>query len=213
MIMSDSNIKPIYCILKVAISKSRLEVIMSLSLVVIQGPSASGKSTIQSMLGLPRIVTWTSRSPRAGEVDGVDYFFKSRAEMQKLYEQGQMIEMTEYHENLYGTPTQLIEEIIRKSELRSVILDEAGAKRIKQFFSGNVLLVGVKAERQECARRLEIRGQRASDIDARLSSFEVEIRALSQCDIVLNNTDENREKIDHIVRYLKGGLGNHYGSL
>jgi guanylate kinase len=213
MIMSDSNIKPIYCILKVAISKSRLEVVMSLSLVVIQGPSASGKSTIQSMLGLPRIVTWTSRSPRAGEIDGIDYFFKSRTEMQKLYEQGQMIEMTEYHENLYGTPTQLIEEIIRKSELRSVILDEAGAKRIKQFFSGNVLLVGVKAERQECARRLEIRGQRASDIDARLSSFEVEIRALSQCDIVLNNTDENREKIDHIVRYLKGGLGNHYGSL
>ncbi|MGO4376505.1 guanylate kinase, partial [Paenibacillus sp. MCAF20] len=58
---------------------------MNLSLVVLQGPSASGKSTIQSMLGLQRIVTWTSRSPRAGEVDGVDYFFKTEAEMQNLY--------------------------------------------------------------------------------------------------------------------------------
>ncbi len=44
---------------------------MSILLVVLQGPSASGKSTIQSMLGLPRLVTWTSRSPRQVEVDGV----------------------------------------------------------------------------------------------------------------------------------------------
>lgn len=182
---------------------------MSLSLVVLQGPSASGKSTIQSMLGLPRIVTWTSRPPRAGEVDGVDYFFKTRTEMQRLYEQGQMIEMTEYHENLYGTPTQLVEDIIQKSELRSVILDEVGAKRIKQLFNGKVLLIGVRAERHECARRLKVRGHSASEINSRLGSFEAEICALSQCDLVLNNTDENRDKIDHIVRYLKEGLGNH----
>ncbi|WP_337099407.1 guanylate kinase [Paenibacillus sp. YIM B09110] len=175
---------------------------MNLSLVVLQGPSASGKSTIQSMLGLPRVVTWTSRSPRPGEVDGVDYFFKTEAEMQKLYEQGQMIEMTKYHENLYGTPTQLIEGIIRNSERRSVILDEAGAKRIKQLYSDKVLLFGVKAERHECARRLEARGHSPVEVNERLNSFEKEISALSHCDLVLNNTDENKSKIDHIAGWL-----------
>lgn len=179
---------------------------MSISLVVLQGPSASGKSTIQSMLGLSRIVTWTSREPRAGEFNGVDYFFKTRTEMQRLYEEGQMIEMTEYHGNLYGTPMHLFDETIQKSERRSIILDEAGAKKIKQLFSGKTLLVGVKAERNECARRLEARGQSASEINTRLASFDTEIRALSQCDLVLNNTDENREKIDQIVKYLKAGL-------
>ncbi len=186
---------------------------MSFSLVVLQGPSASGKSTIQARLGLPRVVTWTSRPPREGEVDGVDYFFKTKTEMQRLYEQGQMIEMTEYHENLYGTPMQLIEDLIRKGELRSVILDEAGATRMKELFREKVLLVGVKAEREECARRLESRGHGAADIATRLSSFEQEVEALAPCDVILNNTDDNREKIDTVVRFLKEGLVNLNGAL
>lgn len=179
---------------------------MSILLVVLQGPSASGKSTIQSKLGLPRIVTWTSRLPREGEIDGIDYFFKTKDEMRQLYEQGQMIEMTEYHGNLYGTPIRLIEEVFYKSERKSIILDEVGAKRIKQLFSDKVLLLGIKAERHECASRLKARGHSTSDINSRLGSFEVEIEALSHCDLVLNNTDGNREKIDQIVRYLREGL-------
>ncbi|GAA0404305.1 guanylate kinase [Paenibacillus motobuensis] len=186
---------------------------MSILLVVLQGPSASGKSTIQSKLGLPRVVTWTSRLPREGEIDGVDYFFRTKEEMQRLYEQGQMIEMTRYHGNFYGTPIQLLEDIFHKSERRSVILDEAGAKKIKQFFNDKILIIGVKAERHECAQRLEARGHSTSDINARLETFEVEIDALSHCDLVLNNTYWNREKIDQIVQYLKEGLEKQHGTL
>ena len=186
---------------------------MSFTFVVLQGPSASGKSTIQAMLGLPRVVTWTSRPPREGEVEGVDYVFKSKTEMQTLYDQGRMVEMTEYHGNLYGTPTQLIEDIIRKGELRSVILDEAGAARMKELFREKALLVGVKAERDECARRLESRGHSPDQIATRLSSFEREVEALAPCDVILNNTDDNREKIDRVVRILREGLVNADGAL
>ncbi|MNW44426.1 Guanylate kinase [compost metagenome] len=186
---------------------------MSILVVVLQGPSASGKSTIQSKLGLPRVVTWTSRLPREGEIDGVDYFFKTKEEMRRLYEQGQMIEMTEYHENFYGTPARQIKDIFDNSERRSIILDEVGAKKIKQFFNDKILIIGIKAERHECAHRLEIRGHSSSDINLRLESFEAEIDALSHCDLVLNNTDENRGKIDQIVRYLKEGLEKQHGSL
>jgi guanylate kinase len=193
--------------------KYGVEVIMSILLVVLQGPSASGKTTIQSKLGLPRIVTWTSRLPREGEIDGVDYYFKTKDEMQRLYEQGQMIEMTEYHENFYGTPTRLIEDFLRKLERRSVILDEAGAKRIKRLFNDQILLIGIKAERYECAHRLEVRGHNTTEINSRLSSFEAEIDALSHCDLILNNSDENRGKIDQIVQYLKEGLEKQHGPL
>lgn len=182
---------------------------MTLSLIVLQGPSASGKSTIQAMLGLPRLVTWTSRPPRAGETDGVDYEFKTRAEMQQLYEQGQMVEMTEYHGNLYGTPAHVVERLIQASELRSVILDEAGARRIKELFGDKALLVGIKADRHECERRLELRGQGAAEIAKRLASFEGEIAALSACDLIMNNSDENKRKIDHIVKWLRAGLGEY----
>lgn len=148
-----------------------------------------------------------------GEVHGVDYFFKTRNEMESLYDQGQMIEMTEYHGNLYGTPTSLIEGAIQNAQQQSIILDEVGARKIKQMFSDRVLLVGVKAEREECARRLQLRGHHESDINTRLSSFETEIGALSQCDLILNNTDDNRETMDYIVLLFKEGLGKHNGSL
>lgn len=179
---------------------------MTPSLVVLQGPSASGKSTLQSMLGLPRLVTWTSRMPRPGEVDGIDYCFKSRQEMQRLYDQGRMIEMTEYHDHFYGMPAQLVEGLIENKEWRSVILDEAGAHKVKQWFGSQALLIGVKAERHECARRLDQRGHTASEINDRLSSYEVEIRALSGCDLVINNGDDNVAIVSNLIRYLREGL-------
>ncbi|GAB6991118.1 guanylate kinase [Paenibacillus pini] len=184
---------------------------MSLSLVVLQGPSASGKSWVQSELGIPRIITCTSRTPRTGEMDGVDYYFKTRAELQQMYEQGDMIEMTEYHGNLYGTSTQIIQDVIDKSEIRSIIMDDAGARKIKHLFRDRVLWIGVKASRKDCEDRLLARAQRAEEVEERLSSFEVEIEALSDCDIIMNNTDENRGNMDTIVEFLREGLTNRKG--
>ncbi|MFC4598214.1 guanylate kinase [Cohnella hongkongensis] len=179
---------------------------MSISLVVLQGPSASGKSTIQSRLGLPRIVTWTSRAPREGESEGVDYFFRSRAEMERLYEQGQMVEMTEYHGNLYGTPLQLVEDVVGGSRPRSVILDRAGAGKLRELYRERTLLIGVKSDKEDCRRRLESRGHDPSEIAARLGSFEAEVAALSECDLILNNTDGNLEKIDLLADFIREGL-------
>lgn len=179
---------------------------MSISLVVLQGPSASGKSTIQSRLGLPRIVTWTSRPPREGEVDGTDYFFKSRSEMELLYERGQMVEMTEYHGNLYGTPLQLVEDIVRGGLARSVILDKAGAGRLRELFRDRTLLIGVKSDLEDCRRRLASRGHGSEEIRARLSSYDEEIAALDACDLILNNTDGNLGKIDLLADFIREGL-------
>lgn len=178
---------------------------MTISLVVLQGPSASGKSTIQSRLGFPRIVTWTSRSPRESEREGIDYFFKSREEMRRLFEQGRMVEMTEYHGNLYGTPLEHVENAARGRDVRSVILDEAGAAKIKRSFRDRTLLIGVKASREECERRLSARGHAAGEIAARLSTFEAEIAALAECDLILNNSDDNREKIDFLAELVRRG--------
>jgi len=184
---------------------------MSISLVVLQGPSASGKSTIQSRLGLPRIVTWTSRSAREGESDGVDYFFKSRSEMQRLYDQGQMVEMTEYHGNFYGTPLQLVEDVIRGGLPRSVILDQAGAGKIRELFREQTLLIGVKSGKEDCSRRLKARGHGPDEIRTRLSSFEDEVAALSDCDLILNNTDGNLGKIDLLADFIREGLRSRDG--
>jgi guanylate kinase len=138
----------------------------------------------------------------------VDYCFKERAEIQRLYGLGQMVEMTEYHGNLYGTPLSLVEEIVNQAEIRSVILDRVGAEKIRQLFGDRILLVGVKATRADCERRLEARGHGAAEIGVRLSSFEEEVEALSDCDIILNNTDANRDKVDALTACIREGLVN-----
>jgi len=186
---------------------------MPICLIVLQGPSASGKSTIQSRLGIPRIVTWTSRPPREGETDGIDYHFKSRSEMERLYELGQMLEMTEYHGNLYGTPLKLIEETVRDSEMRSMILDGAGARKVKAMFHDSVLLIGIKASMEDCEKRLSMRGHGTDEIRKRLSSFDREIAELSHCDVLLNNTDDNKGKIDALADFIRDGLGKYFGTL
>jgi len=179
---------------------------MNPKLIVLQGPSASGKSTLQARLGLPKIVTWTSREPREGETDGVDYAFKSRTEMEERLRGGMMVEMTEYHGNYYGTPLSAVEDAIRESGCRTIVLDRAGAATIRRLFKGEALLIGVKAERSDCERRLALRGHPPDEIADRMSTFDEEIDALAGCDAVLNNTDDNLAKTDLFADWIRLGL-------
>ncbi|MDF2927142.1 MAG: guanylate kinase [Paenibacillaceae bacterium] len=181
---------------------------MSYLLIVLQGPSASGKSTLQAGLGLPRIVTWTSRPPRVGEKDGVDYYFAPRERMQAMDKAGELLEMTEYQGNYYGTALKTVSGIITGGEVRSVVLDAAGAKKVKTLFPKQVLLVGVYAEKEECRRRMSTRSVPDSELERRLAGYEEEVKALFQCDLIISNTDEHagqaRELLEGISRELVG---------
>lgn len=186
---------------------------MSISLIVLQGPSAAGKSTIQSFLEVPRIVTWTSRPPRVDEVDKLDYYFKTKSEMENIFNQGEMFEMTEYHNNYYGTPLGIIRDCIEGSELKSLILDANGSRKIKKMFSNKVLIIGVKACKKDCERRLLSRNIGQGEVETRLKTFNEEIEALSHCDLIINNNNENQNIVKNIIELLKQGWVSEHGVL
>lgn len=178
---------------------------MRFSLIVFQGPSASGKSSLQAELGLPRLVTWTSRPARAGEIDGQDYHFATRDELLARQQEGRMLELAEYQGNLYGISLDSI-EALAESGARSVILEASGTRTVKALYPDTVLAIGIFAEEDECRRRLATRQSAPEDISRRLATYAAEIEQLSLCDLVIRNTDENRDKSVALIRQLGVGL-------
>ncbi|MEO3946664.1 guanylate kinase [Gorillibacterium sp. CAU 1737] len=178
---------------------------MTIQILVMQGPSASGKTTLQARLGLPRVVTWTSRAPRQQETHGIHYYFASREEMERMREEGAFLETTVYNGHLYGTPLAFFEKLLREGERRSVILDPNGARRLKQLYPEAVLRIGIHAEETDCRRRLLERGT-AEEAERRLQTYADELAALSECDMIIANSDEQRVSAEAIMDLLQKGL-------
>jgi len=89
----------------------------SSNLVIISGPSGSGKTSIcNELTKYPKVkqsISYTTRKPRDGEIEGVDYCFVERSEFEKLVNEDKFIEHAEYCGNLYGTPVGPVSECIR----------------------------------------------------------------------------------------------------
>lgn len=180
---------------------------MNTKLIVFQGPSASGKTTLERLLGLPKIITCTSREPRVNEANGKDYYFKTKKEMKEMLKNKELLEMTEYKDNYYGTPLSSISEIIANKNdsfvPHSIVVDENGAKMIKETMKNSVLFIGVSAPYNDCIHRLEERGSSNEEIQKRLKTFEKETKALKDCDIIINNSLKNQQRSKELIKKMR----------
>ncbi len=178
---------------------------------VISGPSGSGKGTVCEELR--RInpdtaisVSATTRSPRAGEVDGVSYHFITRERFEELIEAGEVLEYTQYNGNYYGTLRSEAERIV--SEGRDLILEIEvdGAGQIKRLLGDRVcgiMLIAPDAAEQEA--RLRGRGTESEEvIRGRLDRAKEEIKEAPNYDyIVINETGKTAECAADIVAIMK----------
>lgn len=173
-------------------------------LIVFQGPSGSGKSTLQEKLGLPKVVTCTTRSPRIGEQNGVDYHFIDRKQFEQLSNEGKMLEVTQYKSNLYGTLLDSITGIGDKT--KSIVLDYRGAKKIKEVLQDQCFRIGVYAQKEDCKHRIYNRQQSEEETNKRISEYDLEVEALKECEIIINNSDLYWDNIDWVLHSLKYGI-------
>jgi guanylate kinase len=149
-------------------------------LLVIAGPSGAGKGTIVQRLkerepALRWSVSWTTRAPREGEVDGVDYHFTTRDEFERLRDAGGFLEWFEVYGDLKGTPMQFVTAELDAGHDVMLEIDVQGALAVKQALP-EALLVFVRApSRAEQRRRLELRGSETEEsIARRLARAEAE---------------------------------------
>jgi guanylate kinase len=163
--------------------------------VVLSGPSAVGKSTVVRCLRdrLPELyfsVSVTTRAPRPGEVDGVDYFFVSPEQFQKLIETGALLEWAEIHGGLHrsGTPAQPVRDATRAGHPVLIEVDLAGAKAVKQAMPEVVSVFLAPPSWDELVSRLSGRGTETPEVMARrLETARAEMAAQGDFDQVVVN--------------------------
>lgn len=165
------------------------------SLFIISGPSGAGKGTLVDRLvaRVPRLwvsVSATTRSPRPGEVDGLDYVFLTPAEFDRRVEAGEFLEWAEVHGNRYGTLRSTVEE--RLAEGVDVILeiDPQGAFQVKEQMPESVLVFITAPSLGELERRIRQRGAETDEqVRTRLETAERELRLVGTYDHVVENDD------------------------
>ena len=185
-------------------------------LIVVSGPSGAGKSTLikASLQAVPELaysVSATTREPRPGEVDGMDYIFLSRREFERWIEEGRFLEWAEYSGNLYGTPEQKVEEFLDEGKSVILELELQGARQV-QVKRPDAVMVFVRAPSlEETRRRLTGRATESEEaLESRLATAVREVAARDEFDheVINENREQARkdmiEKIESIVRGGKG---------
>lgn len=159
------------------------------------GPSGAGKNSLLAKV-LPRIpdlkysVSVTTRSPRPGEIDGVDYFFVGETEFQRMVDEGELLEWAEFAGNRYGTPRKFVLDCIEQGVTVITDIDIQGAKQIKQTLPEGVFVFLLPPSEAELRRRLQGRG---TDSDAaiaeRMKIAAEELKAVVDYDYWIMNED------------------------
>lgn len=161
-------------------------------LIVVSGPSGSGKGTILSeVLKSPDYVysvSATTRPPRKGEIDGKHYFFLARDEFEQRIAGGGFVEYAEYNGNYYGTPTEFVEHNLNEGKNVILEIEVQGAMQIKKTVPDALFVFMTPESREELEDRLRARGTEEEEvIQRRLSIADREIPSALLYDYVIFN--------------------------
>jgi len=163
-------------------------------LTVLSGPSGVGKSTVVKALREQHPEIWvsvsvTTRFPRPGEIDGVDYHFVSAGEFDRQVEAGELLEWAEFAGNRYGTPAAPVRERLRDGVAVLLEIDLQGARQIRASVPDALLVFLGPPSWDELVRRLTARGtEEAAVVERRLAVAKEELAAESEFDVTLVNT-------------------------
>ena len=175
------------------------------NLFIISAPSGTGKTTILKKIiaivsGVAFSVSHTTRQPRSGEQEGVDYFFVDRTSFEAMRAKALFLEWAEVHGNLYGTSSKVIQELAEQGQDIILDIDVQGALQLQEKLGGEGVFVFIAPPSlQELEKRLA--GRRTDSTNAvatRLANAQMELRSLENYDYVIVN-----EKVDQAIEVLR----------
>ncbi len=173
-------------------------------IIVLVGPSGSGKTSIGEVLtahGIPRLVTTTTREPRHGEINGIDYYFKTF----NALDIDDFVEQTVYNGNRYGLTKKEVVTMLEKHDSIHVSLDQNGAEAVKKAYPEEAYVVFIAITEEEMVRRMKIRGDSPQEIKERIDfsrkTNELTPPAITDLVVINHNVEEAaQEIIQHFIK-------------
>ena len=167
-------------------------------LVILSGVSGAGKDTIKKELikrmdDVISLPSFTSRKPRPGEEEGVQYHFISKEEFEQKIKNGEFYEYDEHHENYYGTSKKLMNDKIQSGKIIVKDIEVNGTESLIKLLKNDTKLVTIflKVDKEELKHRLINRGDNLSeaDMELRLGRLKYEESKIKLYDYVIKNDD------------------------
>jgi len=174
------------------------------NLYIVSAPSGSGKTTLlqhllRSFNDLKFSVSHTTRTPRPGEMDGVDYYFISSSTFMTMVDRGEFLEWAEFNGQLYGTTRAFVEEQIGSGKDVILDIDVQGARQVKAKVEDATAIFVLPPSYEELKRRLEARMLESADvIRRRLEIAKNEIQFYRDYDYIIVN-----DILEHSIRLLE----------
>lgn len=164
-------------------------------LLVISGPSGVGKGTVLAELlenhdGYAYSVSATTRTPRPGEIDGVNYFFKTREQFEAMIAEGELLEYASYNGNYYGTPKRFVESLLDAGKNVILEIEVQGAMKVKKQRPDAIMIFIAPESKAVLYERLRGRGTESEEVIAgRIAIAERELRACLLYDYITVNRE------------------------
>lgn len=177
-------------------------------LIVLSGPSGVGKGTVrkeifsQGDMVFKYSISCTTRPPREGEVDGVDYFFKTKEEFEELIKEGKLLEYAQFAGNYYGTPIDFVKQTLDEGKDVFLEIEVKGAKQVREKFPDGLFIFLVPPSLKELKNRITTRGTESEEvIKKRLNVAKEELEMMHLYDYIVENDEVKlaAERIKSII--------------
>ena len=176
-------------------------------LILISGPSGTGKGTVCDLLRQkhPEIsysISATTRQPRPGEQDGVNYYFYTKEKFREMIDQGQLLEWAEVYGNFYGTPKQKVLDRLEAGEDILLEIDTQGALNVMKVMPEGLFIFLLPPSLEELAARLKGRGTETEEsLHRRLGAAvdEIKLAAKYRYVVVNDKVEDAQETIANII--------------
>ncbi|MDR4227625.1 guanylate kinase [Bacillus mojavensis] len=163
-------------------------------LIVLSGPSGVGKGTVRQAIfsqedtKFEYSISVTTRNPREGEVNGVDYFFKTREEFEQMIADNKLLEWAEYVGNYYGTPVDYVEKTLQEGKDVFLEIEVQGALQVRNAFPEGLFIFLAPPSLSELKNRIVTRGTETDAlIENRMKAAKAEIEMMDAYDYVVEN--------------------------